>query len=211
MKHRLKIWLDLQAARVNAMSLRERIFLFAALMAGCVAIADTLWLSPAQASHQSLVQKLDQQTSALQRARADLKAAVKPDGPASVSREELAEVNAGIEAANQAIKEMASPAVKTTPLAQMLVHVLRKHDGLTLVRAVTLAPPNGPAATALAASWPIRQGVELTVTGPYPELTRYLAMLEKVLPQMRWGKMTMKSDKLPPELTLQLFSVELKP
>lgn len=208
-------WWSVQAARINAMSLRERIFLFTALIAGSLALADSLWLSPAQASYQKLAQQFDKQSLQLQRARVDLNGVARPIETVQSLRAEIAAVTSNLDAVNLAIKDLSPSALREAPLAQVLVHVLRRHEGLTLVHALTIAPgglmpPTGFAAATPPAEWPPRQGVELTVSGPYAELTRYLEMLEKVLPRMRWGTMTLKSEKLPPELTLQLFLVAAK-
>ena len=101
----------------------------------------------------------------------------------------------------------------------MLVHLLRRQEGLTLLRTSTLASEAAVAGAAQAAgtgaaALPVgftRQGVELTVSGSYPELTRYVQTLEQALPHVRWGTMKLKSEKMPPELTLQLFLVGVQP
>ena len=220
MMRQSKNWWNAQSARINAMSLRERIFVFIAFIAVSMALADTLWLSPAQATYLKLVQAASKQSTELQRARADLKAVTEPVGTAKVLRDEVAAVIGGVDAANRAIRDISSSAERETPLTQVLVHLLRKHEGLTLVHVATLASDTavknlttsgGPVAAVLTPGWPRRQGVELTVSGSYPELTRYLEMLENMLPQMRWGTMALKSEKGPPELTLQLFLVGIKP
>ena len=212
-------WWSVQAARINAMSLRERIFLFTALIAASLALADWLWLSPAQASYQKLAQQFDKQSLQLQRARADLNGVARPIETVQSLRAEIAAATSSLDAVNLAIKDLSPSALREPPLAQVLVHVLRRHEGLTLVHVLTLAPdtatkglmpPAGFAAATPSAELPARQGVELTVSGSYAELTRYLEILEKVLPRMRWGTMTLKSEKLPPELTLQLFLVAAK-
>lgn len=56
-----------------------------------------------------------------------------------------------------------------------------------------------------------RRGMELTVSGPYLELMRYVQTLEKALPALRWGQMKLVSDKATSRLTLQVFLVELSP
>lgn len=214
-------WLNngwrIQSARVDAMSLRERIFLFAALIAGCMALADTLWLSPAQTQYQKLTRQFDTQNTELQRTRNELRSVIHPADAANGVRDEIATVMSRIASANRTIKDVSPSTTRETPLAQVLVHVLRRQQGLTLLHVSTLAPQaaltasTGAASATLPSGWLTRQGVELTVSGSYPELTRYLEMLENVLPYLRWGPMTLKSEKLPPELTLQLFLVELKP
>ncbi len=208
-----------QAARINALTLRERVFLFLSLMAGFVALADVVWLSPAQVAHKQLTQRFEKQNAELQRAREALKSVAKPVDTSGAVRAELAAVTSRLDAVNLAIGGVLPMATEGAPLAQAMVHLLRRHEGLTLLRTAALAPeaaasPAAPAVASGAAAPPpglTRQGVALTVAGPYPELIRYLQALEQALPQARWGVMTLKSDKQPAELTLQLFLVGLQP
>ena len=205
-----------QSARIDALSLRERVFLFLSLMACAMAVADVLWLSPAQGAHQQLTQRLEKQSAELQRARDALKTVAKPVDATKVARDEVATVKTRLEMVNQNIKDVLPAAAQATPLAQALVHLLRRHEGLTLVRTSVVAPA---AAAPTVAAVPVaavplgltRQGVELTVSGSYSELTRYVQTLEMALPHVRWGIMKVKSEKLPPELTLQLFLIGVQP
>lgn len=219
MKSWWKSWWGKQSARIDALSLRERVFLFVSVIAGCMALADVVWLSPAQVAHKQLTQRFDKQSAELQRARAELKTLANPGDTNKAVRDEIAAVKSGLDKVNQTIKDVLPSATQATPLAQVLVHLLRRHEGLTLLRTSTVAPEAAVAGAAQAvgsgaAALPVgltRQGVELTVSGSYPELTRYVQTLEKALPHVRWGTMKLKSDKLPPELTLQLFLVSVQP
>ena len=205
-----------QAARINALSLRERVFLFLSLMACLAALADVVWLSPARVAHKQLTQRFDKQNAELQRARDALRTLVKPVDASQAARDELATVQTRLVTANEVIAQVMPTASEGTPLAQAMVHLLRRHEGLTLVRSAALAPapdagaPGAGTGAALAPSL-TRQGVELTVAGAYPELIRYLQALEKALPQLRWGLMKLQSEKQPPELMLQLFLVGVPP
>lgn len=212
----MKLWWETQAARINALSLRERIFLFLSIVACCIALGDMYWMSPAQLAHKQLTKRFETQNADLQRARDELRTVASPVDGTNAVRDELAAVQARLDAVNQQIKEVQPAAAESTPLEQVLVHLLSRHEGLTLVRThvalpkVAAAKPvqvstvvdAGDASAALS-----RQGVELTVSGPYPELTRYVQTLEKALPNVRWGSMKLKSDKQSTELTLELFLV----
>jgi MSHA biogenesis protein MshJ len=212
-------WLDLQFARINALSLRERAFMFLSVMAAGAALLDVLWLSPAQLAHQQLTQRFEKQSTELQRLRDALKTVAKPVDTNKAGHTEIADINSRLAAVNQSIKEVTPVAAQATPLTQVLVQLLRRHEGLTLVLTSAVAPEVAAAkaaqgAGAGAAVMPAgftRQGVELTVSGSYAELTRYVQTLETALPYVRWGVMKLKSDKLPPELTLQLFLVGVTP
>ena len=218
MMSRWKNWWLLQAVRIDAISLRERILLFATVVACLAALGYWGWLSPAQDAHDQLVRRLEQQGVELQKARTDLAAVGRPVATDATVQGELTEVRNQLASMRKSLAETTStPAPQVTPLTRLLVHLLHRHDALTLIRAATMSP----AASASAAATPgvsdaalpdglTRQGVELTVAGPYAELTRYVQTLEQALPQVRWGTMVLRSDARPPELTLQLYVVEVK-
>lgn len=215
MKAAWKAWWGVQSGRINALSLRERVFLFLSVIACCMALADFFWLSPAQLAHKQLTQRFEKQSAELQRTRLELKTLARPVDVGKATRDQMALVKTQIESVNQTIKETLPDAAKATPLAQALTHLLRRHAGLTLLRTSALAlevgaaqPSPGSGATGSAAALPAgltRQGMALTVSGSYPDLTQYVQTLEDEMPQVRWGVMKLKSDKLPAELTLQLF------
>jgi MSHA biogenesis protein MshJ len=211
----MKRWWQTQSARIDALSMRERVFLFLSVLACAVALIDTVWLSPARLAHQQLTQRFDKQSAELKNLREALNTMAKPSTAGQAGIEALTAVKAQLDQVNQGIEQTSGMNRQGTPLAQVLVHLLRRHEGLTLLHTATLAPDastkatpaSAPAGTAAIA----RQGMELTVSGPYAELTRYVQTLEQALPAVRWGSMQLKSEKQPPELTLQLFLVEVQP
>jgi len=198
-------------ARLDALSRRERLILFFVVLVSFAALVDTLWLSPAQLAHKQLTQRLAKQGTELQGLRDAVRATPKPDDTNRSLREQVAQTQLQVAEVDQQILKLLPGADAGTPLTRVLVHLLRRHEGLTLVRTVALAPEvAGPGNSNGAGSLPAgltRQGVELTVSGPYADLTRYVAALETALPYVRWGGMTLTSDKGPPVLTLQLFLI----
>ena len=66
-----------------------------------------------------------------------------------------------------------------------------------------MAIPSAVAATVQGAA--PRTGQELTISGPYADLVRYVRTLETAMPDLRWGPVQLKADLQPPELTLQVF------
>ncbi len=207
----VKSWSTL-AGRINAMSLRERVLLFVSVIVCLIVFADTFWLSPAQVTHKLLVQRYDRQRHELNDTRQALSKLARPVDAGKVVRDQIAATELRLAEVNENIHQIAPTPANTPPLVQVLTHLLRRHDGLTLVRTATVAPVTPGAANADAGlgGW-TKQGVELTVSGPYAELTRYVQALERALPYVRWGTMTLRSDKPPVELTLQLFLVGVKP
>jgi MSHA biogenesis protein MshJ len=210
----MKRWWEAQAARIDALSLRERVFLFLSVLACGVALIDTFWLSPARLAHQQLTQRFEKQNAELKNLREALKPQVQPQAIKQPVAEELASVKARLDEVNQNIQQASDASHQGTPLDQVLVHLLRRHEGLTLLHTATLGPETTSKAVPAAASAPAgltRRGMDLTVSGPYTELTRYVQALEQALPAVRWGSMQLKSEKQPPELSLQLFLVEVQP
>jgi MSHA biogenesis protein MshJ len=216
------------AARIDALSLRERVFLFLSVLVCCIAAADSLWLSPAQQAQRQLVQTFATQNTELNRLRTDLQATGRPSDEAVAMRKELESIQSKIDAVNLEIQTSAPSDAGGPALEQVLMEFLRRQDGLTLLSAGTLrsdaAPTQTPPATPAAApntssitptaSPPqglTRRGMELRVAGSYPELVRYVKTLEAALPKLRWGPMQLKSDKPVPELTLQVYIVGVQP
>ncbi len=219
MRPGFKRWLALQAARIDAISLRERILLFVAGLACVGALANWAWLAPAQVAQQRLLQSLDQQTMALTQARAELAAVGRPAATQATVRAELSEVETRLASEREVLRALSSPSAtqsaQSTPLTQLLVHLLQRHDGLTLLHTTTMsdADLNSSVRSTTVAALPngvVRHGVELTVAGPYADLVRYVGTLEQALPHVRWGALWLRSEKGPSELTLQLYLVEAR-
>jgi MSHA biogenesis protein MshJ len=95
-------------------------------------------------------------------------------------------------------------------LEPVLAEFLRRRKELTLLSTATLG---ADAAQGKGMTTPgvARRGVELKVSGPYGELVKYVKSLEQALPNLRWGPMQLRSEKQPPELTLQVFVLEVQP
>jgi MSHA biogenesis protein MshJ len=54
-----------------------------------------------------------------------------------------------------------------------------------------------------------RTAIEFRVSGSYPNLVRYLRAIEFALPDLRWRFMQLKGGGLHPELTVQVYMVEI--
>ena len=206
------------AARIDALGLRERVFLFLSVIVVCVAIVDSVWVSPARLQHQQVRQQFDSNAAEMRQLQDEQRLkALQPD-PARQVREEFDKVRAQIETSNRSIAALSAVAVGSTSLPDLLVHFLRRHQSLTLVRtaSVTVQPslpgatPSGAPERAAPAN-AARLGQELTIAGPYPALVAYVRSLETAMPDLRWGALTIKADQQPPELTLQVFLIGSQP
>ncbi|MCZ8251861.1 MAG: hypothetical protein O9318_05270 [Hylemonella sp.] len=207
----MKAWWTKLAARIDALSLRERAFLFGTLIILSMLLAEALWLGPTQALHRQLTQRVAAQAGEVQRLQQELDGMGSQSGPGQQVRDELAEVRARLERVNREIAQLPQGQADGAPLTKVLVHFLRRHEGLVLVRTATLdasgqGAAGSPDLQSLASVFGVkRQGLELTVAGNYHELARYVQTLERALPALRWGTMRMNSERQPAELTLQVW------
>ena len=106
----MKTWWEIQLVRIDALTLRERVFLFISILAASIAFADMVWLSPAQTAHSQLKQRFSKQSTELARLRDEMKAEALKPSPARLARAELAriqvetgEINNQIRLATEAI------------------------------------------------------------------------------------------------------------
>ena len=211
-----KSWKAL-STRIDALNLRERAFLFLSLIAVCVALVDQLWLAPARTAYQQAQQRFAQENVELQRLREELHAkAAQPESGRKVG-EEIRQLNVSIATANREISALSNASDDAMTLPRVLVHFLRQQKGLTLVRTGNLASDVVPGVTqgaVVGAAVPaavVRNGLELTVSGPYSELASYVQTLENAMPNLRWGTFKLLADQQPPQLSLQVFFVGPQP
>lgn len=211
MNKSFKLWWDKQAARIDALSLRERGFMFVSVIVLALALADALLLSPAQMEHKQTTQRFAAQSTELNRLREELRTSGQPVDASKVLRDEIAEMDARIQGVNQEITVIAPLAEGGPALEQVLVQFLRRYEGLTLVSVGTLGQEAAGAPTAASTAGLSKRGLDLRVSGPYGELVRYVKALENALPVLRWGTLQLKGEKQPPELRLQVYVLGVQP
>ncbi len=203
------------AGRIDALSLRERALIFWTLLICGLVLEDQLLLEPAQRAHALMVASVKQQGTELQLLRDQLvqrKVEPAPAGAPRSLRADIAEVQARLDDVDRRIVQLTKPMGEVDPLPGVLLHILRRHEGLTLERTATLPPEAGPtplqAGAEAAPAGLLRHGMTFTVTGPYAELMRYVQTLEQELPALRWGTMRLNRGEPAPTLTLQVFWIE---
>jgi MSHA biogenesis protein MshJ len=186
------------------------VLLFLAFIAISTFMINVLWVSPAQLLHKELQQRFDTQSADLQRMRAQLK----PDDTSvdayKMVRDEMTAVKVSLDKVNNTISNVSSME-NELPLEQVLVRLLSQYEGLTLLStSMVVSKMAIDKLTQVAAQLPVaqtQQSVELTVSGSYSQLMRYVQTLEKELTHVRWGSMTLISENLPTTLTIELFVV----
>lgn len=207
----MKAWWLAQSARINALSLRERLFLFISLLLVVLALADFVWLTPAQQAMKKVQQQFVAQSSEVNRLRGELALVSKPVDLNADVRAELAQSQSTLDSLQREIQALAPSGTSGEPsIEPVLAQFLKRSPGLRLVSSGTVAAEGAsPAADAIPGV--TRRGLELKVTGSYTELTRYVKSLETALPRLRWSGFQLLVGPQGPELTLRVYVLEAQP
>lgn len=216
-------------ARLDAMSLRERVLIFLMLAGVLVALASTSALDPLRAQQKQLLQQLAQtqaQTQALEAQMSALAEASKID-PDQGNKLRLAQLEIQRNNANAALVNARQGLVGADRMSQMLQDLLVKNARLKLVSIKTLpaaallepsknAAPGSKAAAPAAQTAPVnalglyRHGVQISIDGSYPDLLGYLAALEHLSWRVYWSEVNLTVQTYPTSrLTLTLFTLSL--
>lgn len=212
-------------ARIDAMSLRERVMIFAAAAFLLVFAINAMFLDPLLAEQKQLALQVVQQQAKMQAVQAQLQAVTqgKNDGAIIALRAKVRQLQQQLGAGEAYLESRRDKLVPPDRMGALLEQVLNQNGRLQLVTLETLAatplldtPALKPAGTAAtnAVTGQERQvykhGVRLTVRGSYADLLKYLTALEKLPTQMFWGSAKMSVQQYPvTEMTLTLYTLSL--
>ncbi|MYN43038.1 hypothetical protein GTP55_27210 [Duganella sp. FT109W] len=227
----LQQWIKL-STRLDAMTLRERVMVFAAVVAGILFLIYTVSAEPLLKKQSALQLQIKQQQNQI--TGIDQEIVLKAQGfkvdPDAATREQLAAVRRDIDATSTSLMAVQKGLVAPDKIAPLLEHLLRGNGRLKLISLKTL-PVTGlneaakPAAAAAAAPAPTpagqpapakprellyRHGVEIVVQGSYLDMVNYMAALESLPVQLFWGKANLDAQQYPnSRLTLTLYTLSL--
>jgi len=213
------------AARFDALAMRERVMVLAAVIVGTAFIFDTIGIRPLEVRMKRLVQQVAETRQNIKLAQTALgsqEAVVDPDSVKRSYRDALRKQLAEIDQSMQGLQRGLVPPEK---MAKLLEEMLARSGGLQLISLRTLpaqrvdtqnAAPSKPGDKG-AKTGPrepertiYQHGVEVTLQGSYPELLEYLAQLEKLSWQMFWGRISVDTEQYPRlrvTLTVQTLSL----
>lgn len=215
-------------ARVDALTLRERGLLFAAVAAVIVFIGHTAVLGPIYSEHAALRTQIGQQQNNLMGLDGEITAKVlayqvDPDAPA---REKLEAIKQETAALGDSLLAMEHGLVPPERMAPLVDTILRANARLKLVSMRTLpvesmtalgaepqaaaAPAPTAAGAAPATELLYRHGVEVTVRGNYLDMVDYMSALEAMPTRLFWGRAQLDVEEYPASrLTLTLYTLSL--
>jgi len=226
MKSLKELWRK-YAARIDALSQRERIIVFIAAVAVALFVMNAVFIAGPGARINALKSQMQEQQNELQALEPQLRqleqAAADPDAALRARRDGLARQVAAVNETIKGVQRDLVPAQKMNALLQdMLSHNSRlqliamhtlpvtglSHE-LTTARPVpevggSAPPASQPAAGAKAADDNIfKHGVEITVQGSYADLHDYLLRLEQLPWRMFWSRAQLSTEDYP-QLTLKI-------
>lgn len=215
------------AERIDALALRERIFVFAGAVALVLAVGFSLVVDPATSRNRSLQrQALQKQSeaSALQSRMLEILQGRQND-PNRAARTRLAELDAELARLDQRIGAEERKFTAPSQMRRVIEEMLSRNRRVKLVDLKTLpaasieervasgAPSAAPAAKPAASTRRVyRHGMELTVSGSYLDLLGYLSDLERLPTQLYWGSLDVDATGYPHlAMKLTVFTLSLDP
>lgn len=212
-------------AKLEAMTLRERALVFAAVAFMLLSLFNILLLDPLFVRQKLLRSQVAQQQEVMNQVQTQITSLLQENSPNSSSpqrvqinqlRQEIADGNAFLQSNRERL-------VQPEKMAEHLRQLLIKNNRLQIVALQTLPvtpllelpgkkadgrPTAVPAA--LQEKQVFKHGVQLTLRGNYLDLLQYLNALERLPQQMFWAKAQMSVVQYPvSELTLILYTLSL--
>ena len=112
---------------------------------------------------------------------------------------------------NRKISDISSGAFGGITLEDFLLQLLKNQDGLKLVSIKTLGSDGKDESKFQSdisnKDGVVRSGVIFRVSGSYYSLKKYAKSIEVSMPNLRWGQMTLSTDKKNPELSVQVYLI----
>lgn len=218
--------------KIDGLSTRERIFVFAAAIAILVAGLQMGLLDPLIAQQTSLSQRITEQNNRI--ASIDVETLQKLRAfdidPDLAARNRLRELKLQPQQLSAELRAMEQSMVAPGKMAPLLESILKANGQLQLVSmkslprstlfdmvpsvAVLTAVPPGVGVVAApapsAANLIYRHGIEITVQGRYPDLLAYLAALDTMEAKLYWGNAQLIVDAYPvSRLTFTVYTLSL--
>ena len=218
--------------KLEAMSVRERVLIFAAAAFLIVSLLNYFLLEPFMLRQKALRGQLAQQQQMLQQVQSQVVALNQANSPDATSplHQKIKQLKLELAEGNAYLKSNRERLVQPEKMAEHLQQLLNRNSRLQLValqtlpvsplieqqEAVSLTQKQTEKNTATAVSISVldkqvfKHGVQLTLRGNYLDLLQYLHALEKLPQQMYWAKAQLSVVQFPSsDLSLTLYTLSL--
>ena len=214
------------STKVDSMSKRERVLIFATVAILALSLVNALLLEPLSARQKGLRGQISQQQQKMDEIQSQIAVVLQENAPNSIApqRIQINRIKQELAEGNEYLKSSREKLVQPEKMAEHLRQLLNRNSRLQLVALQTL--PVTPLielseiksvdqdkallAAVSADAQLFKHGVKLTLRGNYLELLQYLKSLERLPQQMYWAKAQMNVAQYPAtELTLILYTLSL--
>lgn len=205
------------SARIDALTLRERVVIF--LMAALVVVTgmNLLVLGPQEAEQLAITKRMQDEQNEIARVRVQIqqKVAEKTSDPDAQNRVRLLVLEEQARTLNQAVAGLQKGLVSPDKMPGLLESMLRRNTRLRLTSmkklpVANLAEVPGDTQGVAAATGLYRHGVELTVQGNYVDMLNYLNELEGLGTQLLWGDLRFAVETHPTaSMTVTVYTLSL--
>lgn len=215
------------AARFDALQVRERWLVAAAILGGIVLVGHSLFVAPAQTRARMAERSLGEQQAQLSALNAQMLAMQSPNqDPNVAARAELDGLKKHLAEQAARLALMESSLVPPHQMSGLLEDMIGQRTGLRLISLKTLpvaaalekktaaggvesgnpanastptpaAVPASVASSVKASDGLYKHGVEITLEGSYQELSAYLERLEQAKSKLLWSSVSLSAEKHP--------------
>jgi MSHA biogenesis protein MshJ len=199
------------AAKIDAMSVRERGLVFVSVLALLLFVANALLFAPLRSEQDTLERSLKDkrtQTQALEKQLQALTEGLARD-PDAENRARLEALRARIREMDEELGRLVAGFVTPREMAKLVEQALTKNRGLEFVKVENLPPTSvsetaaGTGAGDTAANQPVpehavyKHGLRIEMKGGYRDIVSYLRALEALPWKVFWGEVTLETEKYP--------------
>lgn len=217
----MKRYWALAQAKIDDLSLRERVMVFVAAAFVLISLLNAVLLDPLLTKQKALAAEVVQQQEKMKELHAQLEALIqaKRDDEHSPLRMRLAQLKEQLQEHDRYLQSRRDRLVEPGKMPALLEQVLNRNGKLQLVALKTLPvsllveKQQGGEGKAQAAGQKqiFKHGVQLTVRGTYLDFLNYLATLEKMPTQMFWGEVSLDVEQYPEALfTVTLYTLSME-
>lgn len=199
--------LEKHAAKLDAMSVRERVLVAGAVAVAIVMVFTIAILDPISAKQRSLASEIESIQSSMSSTIESIEAAAATD-PVGLALRSERELKERLEGINAELNSQSAGLIPPERMVEVIHDVLSKQHGVKLIslhnKPVTglvessKAPSADPSATsATLGSGPYMHPIELVIEGRYLDVMNYLRELESLPWHFYWKKLDLNSTDYP--------------
>lgn len=200
------------AMRIDALSLRERAMVFLSMVAVLVFVWQMVLMDPLEARQARLLAEIDsiQKDVRTIDEQMQLLITTRTTDPDAENRRRLAELEAGIRAADEHIGGAVQGLIAPSEMARVLEDVLVRQTGLRLVSVDSLPAEALLAAEPGSGSGVYRHGLRLVLEGTFQGAIDYLQALEGLERALYWDAVSLETLDYPrARITVEVHTLGL--